>query len=69
MGAIALAQLGLQLLPTVETGAVQLWNFITAVRTSAQQTGEWTDTAEAAYQQALLKTKDDPAYQPDTPAA
>lgn len=55
----------LPLLPSITTGAAELWKFITTVRTAAQQSNEWTPALETAYQQALLATANDPAYQPD----
>ena len=65
--ALALVQILLPLLPSIETGAVQLWNFINSVRSAAQQSGEWTSEIEAAYRAALQATSTDPAYQPDKP--
>jgi hypothetical protein len=63
--ALALVQIILPLLPSIETGAVQLWNFINSVRSAAQQSAEWTPALEQAYLAALAATKTDPAYQPD----
>lgn len=65
--ALALVQVILPLLPSIEAGAVELWNFINTVHTAAQQTGEWTPELEASYQAALKATATDPAYQPDAP--
>ncbi len=66
--AIALVQLLLPLMPKIVVGAEELWKFIDKTREAAQQTGEWKPEIEAAYQQSLLDTKTDPAYQPDAPA-
>lgn len=67
MTALALAQLAIQLLPTVEIGVTELIAFINTVRTAAQQSAEWSDQAEAAYRAALFAKTNDPAYAPDKP--
>ena len=65
MSAIAIAQIAIQLLPTVETGVSELISFINTVRSAAQQSGEWTAAIEAAYRESLFATTSDPAYKPD----
>lgn len=64
---LIIAELALKFLPLITTGAEHVWNFITSVRSAAQQTGEWTPAAEAAYQQRLLAKADAPQSQPDAP--
>jgi hypothetical protein len=64
----ALAQIILQLLPTITTGARELWAFVAKTRIAAQQSGEWSHEAEVAYQAEVLRTATDPAWQPDQPA-
>jgi len=65
--ALALVQIILPLLPSIESGAVELWNFINTVRGAAQQSAVWTTDMEASYQATLKATTTDPAYQPDAP--
>ncbi len=55
---VALITQLLGLVPTIMTAA-------TAVRGAAQQTGEWTPEAEAAYQASLGSGANDPAQKPD----
>ena len=66
MTALALIQIAMQLLPTIEAGASELWSFISAVRTSTQQTGAWTQDMEAQFQATLISTKADPAWTKNT---
>lgn len=53
-----------QILPLIPSliGDVQaIWTWIASVRTAAQQTGDWTDAQEQAWQAALIadgKTSD-----------
>jgi hypothetical protein len=63
----AALQLALALLPMVETGVTEFVAYISALRTAAQQAGEWTPEQEAAYRAALFAKTADPAYQPDKP--
>lgn len=68
MNTAALIQLGLTLLPTVETGVEYFVKWIAEMRTSLQQTGEWTDAQEKAFNDALWAKTQDSAYRPDPPA-
>ena len=64
--ALALLPVVLQYLPTVETGAEHLWNWVTTVRSAAQQSAEWTEDHETQFRAALQATGKDAAYQPDS---
>lgn len=64
MTELALAQIAIQLLPTVTTGVSELITFINRVRTATQQTGEWPASTEAAYRASIFATTKDPAYAP-----
>jgi len=64
MTALALAQIAIQLLPTVTTGVEELIAFINTIRSAAQQSGEWTPAHEDAYRASLFATTKDPAYAP-----
>ncbi len=66
--ALALLPVILQALPTVEVGVSSLISWVENVRTSAQQSGEWTPELESAYQASLLASKTNPAYLPDAQA-
>jgi hypothetical protein len=61
---IALAQIVIQLLPSITTGVEQLIAYIHQVRTVTQQTGEWTPDLEAKFRASLIACGKDPAYQP-----
>ena len=63
--ALALLPLILQYLPTVTVGIEHLIAWISGVRTAAKQSGEWTPEMETDFLEALIATKNDPAYQPD----
>jgi len=66
MGAILALLPGiLSLLPTIVTGAEKIIALIGSIRAASQQSGEWTPELEAAFLNALLATKTDPAYQSD----
>ncbi len=58
-------QLGLALLPLVETGVTEFIAWIASLRSAALQSGEWTDQMEADYRASLFARTKDPAYQPD----
>lgn len=58
-------QLGLALLPLVQTGVEQFIAWLQRLRTAAQQSGEWTPEQDAAFEASLLERTSDPAYQPD----
>lgn len=62
---VILAQQILAVLPLITTGVNELVAWIKTVRTTAQQTGEWTAAAEAAYKESLLASAQDPANKPD----
>jgi hypothetical protein len=61
----AAIQLGLALLPLVETGVTEFIAWIASLRAAALQTGEWTDEQEAAFRASLYAKTKDPAYIPD----
>ena len=63
--ALALAQLGLTLLPMITAGTTELLRFIQSVRGAARQTGQWTEAQEEAYQASLLASATDPKHLPD----
>jgi hypothetical protein len=62
--AVILAQLAIQLLPTVSTGVTALIAFIESVRTAAQQSNEWDAATEAAFRAAAFAKTNNPAYKP-----
>lgn len=64
----AILQIALALLPSIEVGVSEFIAWINSMRTSLQQSGEWTDAQEAAYRAALFAKTQDPAYAPDPPA-
>lgn len=53
------------LLPYAVTGVTELIAYIDALKTAAQQSGEWTPEMDAAYRAALFAKTGDPAYKPD----
>lgn len=53
------------MIPSLIQGGIGLIN---SIRTAAQQTNEWTDAAEAAYQQALNAANNAPESRTDTDA-
>ncbi len=62
---IALLPQILQLLPLVVTGTQSFITWIEGVRSSAQQSSEWTTDAEAAFVAWLLTLSKAPQWQPD----
>lgn len=64
---VQVAQAILALIPLAGNTAAILLGAISQIRQSAQQTGEWTPEAEAAYQARLLAKADSPEAQPDAP--
>jgi hypothetical protein len=62
--AISLVTLILPQIPALVGDVEAIWTAIAGVRTAAQQTGEWTDAAEAAWQQALLADGRSPDWTP-----
>ena len=69
MQTIALIELGLVLLPKVTVGVTEFITWLGALRTAAQQSGEWTPAYEAQWRGGLLSQKLEPAEIPDTPQA
>ena len=69
MPAVAILQLALQLLPLVQTGVSEFVRWIESLHDAASQTAEWTPELEADYRAKLWAKTQDPAYQPDPPAA
>lgn len=67
MNAAAIVQLAIALLPLVQTGVSEFIQWISVLRGSLQQSGEWTPEIEAAYRAALFAKTRDPAYLPDPP--
>lgn len=65
MATAAAINLAIALLPLVNTGVQQFIGWIAALRSTAQQAGEWTPQQEDAYRVALLSKTGDPAYLPD----
>jgi hypothetical protein len=65
MTTAVIIQLALALLPLIQTGVPEFIAWIQSLRSTAQQTGEWTVDQETAYRAALLAKTGDPAYQPD----
>ncbi len=62
--ALALAQVLIPLLPTIETGVEQAISFIESVRTAAKQSGEWTQAMDYSFRSSLIALGKDPAYLP-----
>lgn len=69
MTAAAAIQLALLILPKLQVGVTEFIAWMETLRASLKQAGEWTDEQDQAFEAALLAKKDDPAYQPDPPAA
>lgn len=63
--ALLAASFILEHLPQITVGVEHLFGFVSSVRTAAQQTSEWSDEMEAAYQKRLLAKADLPQSQPD----
>lgn len=60
----ALVPIILEALPSIVTGAEHLIAYINSVRTSLQQTGEWTADHEAQFLAGLAAHSTDTAYIP-----
>ena len=60
----ALLPLVIQAIPGAISAGTAIVNLISGIRTAAQQTGEWTPEAEAAFQAAILADAQTPAQQP-----
>ena len=56
-------------LPTIISAGEAGYKFVMSVRSAAQQSGEWTDAQETAFQASLTAEACDPAWQPDATAA
>ena len=57
------------LIPTITTGIGQLIAFIAAIRTAAQQSGEWTPALETAFVDALIAKGSTDAWKTDAELA
>lgn len=55
----------LSLLPTAVVGVEHLIALISAIRTAAKQSGEWTADMETAFVQSLMERAKLAKYQPD----
>ena len=62
-------QLALAILPLVENSVTEFIAWVTALRSSAMQSDEWTPEQETAFRAALFAKTNDPAYAPDPPTA
>jgi hypothetical protein len=62
-------QLAIALLPLVETGVQEFIAWIESLKSTLQQTDEWTNDQDVAFKLALLAKTGDPAYKPDPPKA
>lgn len=59
-------QLGLAVLPIVETAVPEFIAWLTSLRGAAQQADEWTPEQDADFEAAIDLKKSDPKWQPDT---
>ena len=55
----------IDLIASLAPGFQHLITWVMAVRPVLQQDGAWTPELQEAFLQSLIKTKTDPAYQPD----
>ena len=55
----------IDLIARLAPGFQHLITWVMAVRPILQQDGAWTPELQEAFLQSLIKTKTDPAYQPD----
>lgn len=55
----------LQLIPVVTTGIESLMAFVTATRTAAQQSGDWTPELEKQFVDSLIAKASSPAWKTD----
>lgn len=69
MGAAAIAQILIAVLPFVTTGVQDLIKTIEANRSDAQGAGEWTPEQETNFRATVFAKTQDPAYAPDSPPA
>lgn len=69
METIIAVQAVLALLPKITVGVTELVNWIRTVRGALQQTGEWDARTEQLFQESLIATGLDPAYQTDAALA
>lgn len=65
MDTLSALQLGLAILPLVNTGVEQFILWLSTLKAAAEQTGEWTDEREAAYRKTLFAKTGDLAWGPD----
>jgi hypothetical protein len=63
----AIIPLFLQSLPALLEAGESVASFIAGFRQAAQQSGEWTDANEAAFQAAIAADDNSQAWQPDPP--
>ena len=56
-------------LPQILSAGKTLWDFVSKIRESAQQSAEWTPEHEAQFQAALLAMGNAQESQPDAAAA
>ncbi len=57
----------LQLIQLAVPGVENLIAWVNTIRTSAQQTGEWTPALESSFVTALVAYSQAPEWQPDPP--
>lgn len=68
--AIALAQILIPLIPSIVGDVESLVNWISSIRSAAQQSGEWTPQMDGNFRAAVLAAGlSDPAFKPDPPLA
>lgn len=60
-----LVQIGIALLPLINTGVTEFITWLNSLKVAAQQTGEWTAEQDAAFTAAIQAKQNDPAYQSD----
>lgn len=67
MQAAALLKLGLAILPMVQTGITEFVVWLESLRATLQQSGEWTEEEDLAFEAEIYSHTNDPAYAPDPP--
>jgi hypothetical protein len=65
MTGLALAQIIIPLLPSIEGDISHLIAWISGVRTAAKQTGAWTAELDMKFRTCLLASGQDPNYSHD----
>jgi len=53
------------LIPSLTVGVEKIITLVMSIRAAAQQSQEWTPALEAAFLEALVATKTNPAYKQD----